>query len=113
MPKRKCKSCKKGCDPEKMISVGLALVCSESCRAAVNLGIFEKQQAKKASDFTRETRKRKAAAKKRTGPKGHYGDLARDLHKYVKHGLRKGENQHHRHHRSQQSRNRLNMGPLK
>ncbi len=41
--------------------------------------------------FNKETKRRKEAIKKRTGPKGFYSNLATALHRYVKHVLRKGE----------------------
>jgi len=41
--------------------------------------------------FNQETKRRKEAIKKRTGPKGFYSNLATALHYYIKHVLRNGE----------------------
>jgi len=46
---------------------------------------------KEEKTFNRETKRRKEAIKKRTGPKGFYDNLKTQLHYYIKHVLRKGE----------------------
>ena len=46
---------------------------------------------KEKKAFNQETKRRKEAIKKRTGPKGFYSNLATALHYYVKHILRAGE----------------------
>lgn len=47
--------------------------------------------AKKDKDFNRETKRLKESIKKRTGKNGFYDNLKTQLHKYIKHVLRKGE----------------------
>lgn len=46
---------------------------------------------KEKKAFNKETKRRKEAIKKRTGKDGFYDNLKTQLHKYIKHALRKGE----------------------
>lgn len=63
---------------------------------------YQKDKAKKLAksnkakidnqkNFNRETKRRKELIKKRTGKNGFYDNLKTELHKYIKHVLRKGE----------------------
>lgn len=47
--------------------------------------------AKEKKAFNKETKRRKEAIKKRTGKDGFYDNFKTQLHKYIKHVLRKGE----------------------
>ncbi len=46
---------------------------------------------KEKKAFNRETKRLKESIKKRTGKNGYYDNLKTELHKYIKHVLRKGE----------------------
>lgn len=101
---RKCTGCvdKSRYDPATMMKTPAgwfhSVDCAYQCQAAKQEKAREKQlrkqkaQAKeKDRDFRRETKRREAAAKKRTGAKGYYEGLKKALHAWLKHGLRKGE----------------------
>jgi len=51
----------------------------------------KQSQAKKDKAFKRETIERRNAIKKRTGKNGYYDNLKTQLHRYIKHVLRKDE----------------------
>ena len=51
----------------------------------------KKTAIKKEKAYNKETKRLKETIKKRTGPNGFYANLATELHKYIKHVLRKGE----------------------
>ena len=51
----------------------------------------KRMASEKDKAFKRETKKRKEAIKKRTGKNGYYDNLKTELHRYIKHILRKGE----------------------
>lgn len=51
----------------------------------------ERQNKKAIANATKAHNARKRAVKKRTGKNGYYENLKTELHKYVKHVLRKGE----------------------
>lgn len=102
MPKRKCKQCSERKERESMLITPLAAFCSSDCaikhsnylqRKAREKAVKKQASKQKAENkaWTDETSRRKEAAKKRTGPKGHYEPLKKSLHKYIKHGIRKGE----------------------
>ena len=91
--KRKCKLCKESV--RDYVVVNNSAFCSYE--SAVKWSYANKQRGAdkvrvaKELEFNRETRRLKESIKKRTGPKGFYDNLKTELHKYIKHVLRKGE----------------------
>jgi hypothetical protein len=65
--------------------------CATQYAHRQGLRALARKKAKADKEFNAETKQRKAAIKKRTGPTGYYANLRTELHKYVKHNLRKGE----------------------
>lgn len=93
--KRRCTYCKKYKEAEKGIVAPIGFFCDKNCRydyatksTKVLISKSNKINRKKNSA---ELKKRKEAIKKRTGKNGHYDNLKTELHKYIKHVLRKGE----------------------
>jgi hypothetical protein len=58
---------------------------------AKKLAKLKQVAVKEKKAFNKETKRRKEAIKKRTGENGFYDNLKTQLHKYIKHVLRKGE----------------------
>ena len=93
---KKCSYCK--IKKEIVFDVGIYSFCSSDCRFSMTKSILIKQKkkinqeaVKKVKAFNSETRRLKESIKSRTGKRGFYDNLKVQLHKYIKHVLRKGE----------------------
>lgn len=101
--KLKCKcGCKKFQEREKVIKTPFGNFFNKDHAQEYAINFYKKDKAKKLAKakqvvvkkekaFKSETRARKEAIKKRTGKNGHYDNLKTELHKYIKHVLRKNE----------------------
>lgn len=95
----KTKTCKCGCKqksaPEEGVIVNMAWFVSfdHAIKHGMKLGkaSTKRQLAKKEKADRKDLKERKEAIKKRTGKNGYYDNLKTQLHKYIKHVLRKGE----------------------
>ena len=87
--KRKCKSC--GEFVRDFIVTPKGVFCS--VEVAVKWAYKNKSKGAKVvnKNFKSETRSLKESIKKRTGKNGHYDNLKTQLHKWIKHVLRKGD----------------------
>lgn len=93
---KKCSHCK--VKKEVEINTPIYRFCSFECASGMASAVQIKQNKKikqavikKDKEFNRETRRLMESIKKRTGKKGFYDNLKVQLHKYIKHVLRKGE----------------------
>jgi len=95
MPKRKCTGCRDRFDAETMQKLPAGWFHNFDCAidyANKRTARAAKTAANKVKKEKREQHKAdKERIKKRTGKNGHYDNLKTDLHKYIKHVLRKGE----------------------
>ncbi len=100
--KRKCRECKEFKPVEEGKKHPIGWFCSDACTSLFIVAAQHKSTAKKQAKakrehkektkaYNRETKARKEALKGRQGKPGYYNDLMLALHRYVKHGLRKGE----------------------
>jgi len=95
----KTKKCKCGCGEsiEKskgvIVNMSFFISCAHAAQHGIKLSNASKkrQLAKKEKAERKDLKVRKEAIKKRTGKNGHYDNLKTELHKYIKHVLRKGE----------------------
>lgn len=101
--KLKCKcGCKKFQLREKVVKTPFGNFFNQSHAISFAQDKFKRDKARKIAKakqvvvekektFNRETRRLKESIKKRTGKYGHYDNLKTNLHKYIKHVLRKGD----------------------
>jgi len=95
MPKRKCTGCKERFDAETMHRHPAGWFHSFECAIEYANKRSQRKTQAAANKVKKENRAQhkadKERIKKRTGKNGHYDNLKTDLHKYIKHVLRKGE----------------------
>ena len=93
--KKRCTGCHDYFPAADLIKINSGRFHSYDCASQHGIAKAAKLKARKQANedkaFRRETKRRKAAIKGRTGEKGFYKDLQTALHAYIKHVLRKGQ----------------------